>query len=303
MGLFTVNYINIKTRDEMLNNTKMKKLTRAGLAISMLFLCSCSASFTYNNLSWLSSFWVDDYVDLNKQQNKQLKKIIETTQHWHRSTQLPAYKQDIQNIKSLFNEGIKPEQLKNQIVFAKKHWRNLLEYAYEPLAEVGLTLTPLQRKELINNIQEQIDEERDEFIEQTLIARKKDRLEEQLEYYEQWLGKLTPEQKTLIKLTNDKHQDSGELWLEYKQKRLNAAKEVLESTTLLQAEFIEQLSTVIKERELYMSPVQLKVNEENLNLYVDLLNTLNTTLSDKQRENVNDRFDELIDTLNDIIEG
>ncbi|MEI8703759.1 hypothetical protein [Pseudoalteromonas sp. B62] len=53
----------------------MKKFKHVGVAISMLFLCSCSASFTYNNLSWLSSFWVDDYVDLNKQQNKQLKKL------------------------------------------------------------------------------------------------------------------------------------------------------------------------------------------------------------------------------------
>ncbi|ATG79847.1 DUF6279 family lipoprotein [Pseudoalteromonas sp. 20-92] len=287
----------------MLNNTKMKKFKHVGVAISMLFLCSCSASFTYNNLSWLSSFWVDDYVDLNKQQNKQLKKIIETTQHWHRSTQLPAYKQDIQNIKTLFNEGLKPVQLKEHVVFAKKHWRNLLEFAYLPLAELGENLTPLQRKTFINNIQEKIDEERDELNEQTFIARKKDRLEEQLEYYEQWLGKLNAEQKILIKLTNDKHQDSSELWLEYKQQRLNAAKQVFESENLTQSEFIEQLSTVIKERELYMSPELLKINDENLSLYVNLLNELNTTLSDKQRENVNERFDELIDTLDDIIEG
>lgn len=287
----------------MLNNIKMKKLKHVGVAISILFLCSCSASFTYNNLSWLSSFWVDDYVDLNKQQNKQLKKIIETTQHWHRSTQIPAYKQDIQNIKTLFNEGLKPVQLKEHVVFAKKHWRNLLEFAYLPLAELGENLTPSQRKIFINNIQEKIDEERDELNEQTFIARKKDRLEEQLEYYEQWLGKLNAEQKILIKLTNDKHQDSSELWLEYKQQRLNAAKQVFESENLTQSECIEQLSTVIKERELYMSPELLKINDENLSLYVNLLNKLNTTLSDKQRENVNERFDELIDTLDDIIEG
>ncbi|WP_337150159.1 DUF6279 family lipoprotein [Pseudoalteromonas sp. B62] len=229
--------------------------------------------------------------------------MIETTQHWHRSTQLPAYKQDIQNIKTLFNEGLKPVQLKEHVVFAKKHWRNLLEFAYLPLAELGENLTPLQRKTFINNIQEKIDEERDELNEQTFIARKKDRLEEQLEYYEQWLGKLNAEQKILIKLTNDKHQDSSELWLEYKQQRLNAAKQVFESENLTQSEFIEQLSTVIKERELYMSPELLKINDENLSLYVNLLNELNTTLSDKQRENVNERFDELIDTLDDIIEG
>ncbi len=286
----------------MLKNFKAKKLKQICLAVSMLFLCSCSASFTYNNLSWLSSFWVDDYIDLNKTQNKQLKKIINTTQAWHRSTQLPAYKQDIQNIKALFNNRLSIEKLKEQVVFAKKHWQNLLEYAHMPLAELGATLSSEQREELLNNIQIKINDEREEFNEQTPLERKSERLEEQFEYYEQWIGKLNKQQKALIKSTNEQHQDSGTLWLEYKQNRLNAAKQVFTNAEITKKEFINQLSTVIKERELYMSDALLKTNEANLNLYINLLYELNSTLNDKQRQSVNDQFDELIETLNDIIE-
>ena len=287
----------------MLNNLKTKKVINACFAISMVFLCSCSASFTYNNLSWLSSFWVDDYIDLNKTQNKQLKQIINTTQAWHRSTQLPAYKQDIQNIKSLFNSTLSTEQLKKQVVFAKKHWQNLLEYAHMPLAELGATLSSEQRDELLSNIQKQIDEERKEFNEQTPLERKNDRLEEQIEYYEKWVDELTNDQKALIITANEQHKDSKSLWLEYKQNRLNVAIEIFKNKNLTQNELIAQLSTVIKERERYMSETLLKTNEENLNLYINLLYQLNTTLSDKQRQSVNDQFDELIDTLNDIIQS
>lgn len=287
----------------MLNNLKTKKVINACFAISMVFLCSCSASFTYNNLSWLSSFWVDDYIDLNKAQNKQLKQIINTTQAWHRSTQLPAYKQDIQNIKALFNSTLSTEQLKKQVVFAKKHWQNLLEYAHMPLAELGATLSNEQRDELLSNIQKQIDEEREEFNEQTPLERKNDRLEEQIEYYEKWVDELTNDQKALIITANEQHKDSKSLWLEYKQNRLNVAIEIFKNKNLTQNELIAQLSTVIKERERYMSETLLKTNEENLNLYINLLYQLNTTLSDKQRQSVNDQFDELIDTLNDIIQS
>jgi len=287
----------------MLNNLKTKKVINACFAISMVFLCSCSASFTYNNLSWLSSFWVDDYIDLNKTQNKQLKQIINTTQAWHRSTQLPAYKQDIQNIKSLFNSTLSTEQLKKQVVFAKKHWQNLLEYAHMPLAELGASLSSEQRDELLSNIQKQIDEERKEFNEQTPLERKNDRLEEQIEYYEKWVDELTNDQKALIITANEQHKDSKSLWLEYKQNRLNVAIEIFKNKNLTQNELIAQLSTVIKERERYMSETLLKTNEENLNLYINLLYQLNTTLSDKQRQSVNDQFDELIDTLNDIIQS
>ncbi|MDO6547259.1 DUF6279 family lipoprotein [Pseudoalteromonas carrageenovora] len=287
----------------MHNNLKTKKVINACFAISMVFLCSCSASFTYNNLSWLSSFWVDDYIDLNKTQNKQLKQIINTTQAWHRSTQLPAYKQDIQNIKSLFNSTLSTDQLKKQVVFAKKHWQNLLEYAHMPLAELGATLSSEQRGELLSNIQKQIDEEREEFNEQTPLERKNDRLEEQIEYYEKWVDELTNDQKALIITANEQHKDSKSLWLEYKQNRLNVAIEIFKNNNLTHNELIAQLSTVIKERERYMSETLLKKNEENLNLYINLLYQLNTTLSDKQRQSVNAQFDELIDTLNDIIQS
>ncbi|MBH0025859.1 hypothetical protein I6F53_02550 [Pseudoalteromonas sp. SWN29] len=287
----------------MLNNLKTKKLIRSCFAISMLFLCSCSASFTYNNLSWLSSFWVDDYIDLNKKQNEQLKDIIKTTQTWHRRTQLPAYKQDIQNIKTLFNQSLETDQLKEQVVFAKKHWQNLLEYAHLPLAELGATLSGEQRDELLNNIQSQIDEEREEFNDQTAHERKTERLESQFEYYEEWAGKLSKGQKALITTANEQHQDSNTLWLEYKQNRLDSAKQIFENKSLTQSQFIDQLSTVIKEREIYMSQELLKINEENLNLYINLLYELNMTLSIKQRQSVNDQFDELIETLNDIIEN
>jgi hypothetical protein len=268
----------------MLNNFKAKKLKQICLAVSMLFLCSCSASFTYNNLSWLSSFWVDDYVDLNKKQNTQLKNIITTTQNWHRTTQLPAYRQDIQNIKVLFNQTLEAKQLKTQVVLAKQHWQNLLGYAKLPLAELGATLSSEQRGELLDNIQIKINDEREEFNEQTPLERKSERLEEQFEYYEQ-------------------HQDAGALWLEYKQNRLNAAKQVFKNAEITKKEFINQLSTVIEERELYMSDALLKSNEANLNLYINLLYELNLTLNDKQRQSVNDQFDELIETLNDIIEN
>jgi len=51
-----------------------------------------------------------------------------------------------------------------------------------------------------------------------------------------------------------------------------------------------------------MSEELLASNDANLALYVNLLIELNTTLSEQQRESVNDEFDELINTLTDLIE-
>ncbi|MEI8640631.1 hypothetical protein P4S68_04010 [Pseudoalteromonas sp. Hal099] len=93
------------------------KVSRVAIALSLLFLCSCSASFTYNNLTWLSSFWVDDYIDLNKQQNKQLKSIINYQPSSGTAPRnYPPTSKDILNLKGLFNQQLDYQQLKSQVV-------------------------------------------------------------------------------------------------------------------------------------------------------------------------------------------
>ncbi|XQF91779.1 hypothetical protein ACOBV8_20240 (plasmid) [Pseudoalteromonas espejiana] len=98
------------------------------------------------------------------------------------------------------------------------------------------------KEELINSIQEQINEEQEEFKQQTASERKSERLERQLDYYQQWLGKLSDTQTALISTANNKHHDSKALWLLYKQTRLNAAERVLTNNALNDNEFVEQLS-------------------------------------------------------------
>ena len=72
--------------------------------------------------------------------------------------------------------------------------------------------------------------------------------------------------------------------------------------TLSEDEFVTKLSYVIKEREAFVSEEQLAINASNLDLYVNLLIELAPTLNNKQRESVNDEFDSLIETLNDLME-
>jgi hypothetical protein len=123
-----------------------------------------------------------------------------------------------------------------------------------------------------------------------------------LDYYSDWLGKLTDQQKQLITDANNKHTESGGLWLDYKQTRLDEAKSIMVDETLFEDEFVTKLSYVIKEREAFMSEEQLAINASNLDLYVNLLIELAPTLNKKQRESVNDEFDSLIETLNDLME-
>jgi hypothetical protein len=285
----------------MFNRFKKIKLSKLVFILSLLFIASCSTSFAYNNLGWLSSFWVDDYVDLNKSQSKQLKAIINDTRDWHREVELPKYKADLLDLRQLLNNEADTAQLMEKITQVKQHWRNLLLHTSDPLIELAMTLTPSQRNEMVENIREKINEEIQEHTSLTKDEHLQQRLERQLDYYKQWLGKLTSEQQTLISQANSAHTSTSNLWYDYKLTRLAALEALFSQQILSEAEFTRQLRTIITEREQYMSNELLELNEQNLKAYAQLLLKLNKTLSTKQLAHVDEEFADLVGTVNELL--
>jgi len=285
----------------MLNNLKNIKLSKIIFITSLLFIASCSTSFAYNNLGWLSSFWIDDYVDLNKSQSTQLKVIINNTRDWHREVELPKYKADLLDLRQLLDKQADTAQLMAKITQVKQHWRNLLLYASDPLIELAKTLTPSQRSEMVENIREQINDEIKEHASLTKEEHQQSRLDRQLDYYEQWLGKLTSEQRTLVSQANSEYISTSNLWYDYKLTRLGALEALFNQQTLDDAQFAQQLRTIISERELFMSAELIERNEENLRAYAQLLVKLNQTLSPKQIAHVDEEFADLVGTVNELL--
>ncbi|MBE0361608.1 DUF6279 family lipoprotein [Pseudoalteromonas aliena] len=284
----------------MFSKIIIKKIAKIITVLSMLLLSACSTSFAYNNLPWLSSFWVDDYIDLNKSQAKQLKQIIENTRNWHRQTELLKYKQDLTNLQAMFNSQLNKEELTKQITLAKGHWGNLLDYASQPLITLAKTLTSKQRKELIDNITADINDEFKEHNELSLQEHKDMRLDKQFDYFKQWLNKLTPEQVRLIKAANEQHINTFLLWQDYKRDRLRALEQTFSNLQLDEQQFATQLEIIITDRDAFIGDELKAKNENNLVLYINLLIDLNNTLSKQQRKSANEHFDDLMQTINEL---
>ncbi|WP_282130361.1 DUF6279 family lipoprotein [Pseudoalteromonas aliena] len=284
----------------MFSKIIIKKIAKIITVLSMLLLSACSTSFAYNNLPWLSSFWVDDYIDLNKSQAKQLKQIIENTRNWHRQTELLKYKQDLTNLQAMFNSQLNKEELTKHITLAKGHWGNLLDYASQPLITLAKTLTSKQRKELIDNITADINDELKEHNELSLQEHKDMRLDKQFDYFKQWLNKLTPEQVRLIKAANEQHINTFLLWQDYKRDRLRALEQTFSNLQLDEQQFATQLEIIITDRDVFIGDELKAKNENNLVLYINLLIDLNNTLSKQQRKSANEHFDDLMQTINEL---
>ena len=280
----------------------MKKLSKYLIVFSLLFtVAGCSPSFTYNNLGWLSGFWIDDYVDLNSDQADKFKHIVKTSRDRHRETQLPLYKRDLESLKAMLDKQVDHNELKAHFVQAKQHWQTLVDKIEPELIDLANALSYEQRVEFVAALQENINDEYQEHEEKTPEQHRKKRLEENLENYKEWFGtKLSAQQQTLIENSSNTRVSTFLLWMQYKQKRLDALK-ALFMQKQKPADFDSQLAVIINDRFAFMSDELVAADDKNLDNYVNLLLELKPTLTDKQRRNVRDEFDELIEEVSDLI--
>ncbi len=280
----------------------MKKRLKPLIVLCVfLTLAGCSASFTYNNLGWLSGFWIDDYVDLNSEQADKFEHIVRTSRDWHRETQLPLYKRDLESLKAMLDTQINHSELKAHFVQVKQHWQTLVEKVEPEIIDLANSLTYKQRMEFVAALQENINDEYKEHEQKTAEQHAKERLEESLKNYKEWLGsKLSAQQKLLIENTLNNRSNTFLLWMQYKQRRLDALK-ALFMQKQKPADFDQQLAVIINSRDAFMSDELINVDNKNLDNYVELLLALKPTLSDKQRLSVLNKFDELIEEISDLM--
>jgi len=271
------------------------------LVLFIVFVSGCSASFTYNNIGWLSGFWIDDYVDLNKQQSQTVKLLIKDTRDWHRTSQLPLYKADLIYLQNILSDSPSEQALIEHFNNSREHWQTLVNKIAQPLIDVAKSLDENQKMQFIAKIRDDINEELEEYEKQTDAERSEERLEKQTDTYKEWLGKLSQQQLTLIAKANDSYEPRFVQWQKYKNTRLDALVAVFDNPAINEAEFSQNMLHIITEREAFMSQELIAATEKNQALYAKLLVELRQTLSPKQIKHAKDKFKDMIEEIDDLI--
>ena len=75
--------------------------------ISLLFFECSTVKLGYNNADWILPYMIDDYFDLNSEQESFVKEKIESHLDWHRNTELPRYSRFIEEAtqKAVFSQS------------------------------------------------------------------------------------------------------------------------------------------------------------------------------------------------------
>jgi len=182
--------------------------TRSGLGPKLLALgllaCLSACSFVvtgYNQAPSLLIFtWFNPYLDLNSEQDKQLRTDLQVLHQWHRQQQLPVYADVLQKMAVLAPHEITGPQICALVDEFKDTLAPLSQQMSPGIARLALKLTPAQTQRLAQQYEKDNKDYRKEWkLDASADAQLQVQTDKGIENAERLYERLDKKQKALVK--------------------------------------------------------------------------------------------------------
>lgn len=196
--------------------------------LAALLFSACSNTFVYNQLDWLIPWYVDDYVDLTRDQRGAFKQDIRNLLRWHRGQELNQYITILDGIEADLSQPVTAGVVEGWANEGLAAYLRLEERALPMLFDLGGELSDAQMVEFIDNLQRHQRELEEEYLERNdeeYLADAQENLEENMGDF---LGRLTDEQKAVIARASATLQRFDFAWLEERRQWLGTLGELLQ---------------------------------------------------------------------------
>lgn len=264
----------------------------SALLFSLLLLAGCGFKYMYNQLDHMIPGFVSGFVTLDAAQQADVEKRAVQLLRWHRSQQLPQYVKWLENFKQDAAQGLTLQQVRQHLHSLEGFWKNFLAEIADDLAEITLSLTEEQRRELFDKIGADNSDYSAEYVEVDPRIQQQIYLQRLEENFTRWLGSLSKQQHHLIEEAAKRFKPT---WDDRLKARLNwqgRVKQILNSKDD-RASKINQLKDMVLHPEKYRGPGYSDKLAFNRELFVGLLAETSRSLSKTQRRHLSEKIDDL----------
>lgn len=262
-----------------------------------LALSGCGMTFVYNNLSMLTPWLVDDYIDLNRDQKQQYQTYLKDIHAWHREYELPQYHRILAELNAhLETSELDANFLQSHLLQLRTRWQVLTQQATPAIIEMAKTLSDEQVAELADNLVKANNKRLEDAEELSDKTRNKEFISD----VSDWMGRLSDEQKILLThyiessprvttLTVEAHQVFQQQMLDLLANR--QSDNFAESFAALLTDPLNS------EPGLRLTEFRIQRLERQIDLYVELWRGA----SDKQRRKVRNKLQGYLDDLDSLM--
>ena len=167
-----------------------------------LLLSGCGTQFAYNNLTLITPWYVDDYIDLDRQQKAVFKGHLKTLHEWHRKSELPIYREILLEIQTeLAADKLDIQAISQQFQKLRTRWEAIILKSTPAIIEISQSLTDEQRTSFFQALEERNEKRLAE------MESAEEHSKESVERIEKWMGALNPDQIDLVQTYAQAHPD------------------------------------------------------------------------------------------------
>lgn len=159
-----------------------------------LLLSGCGTQFAYNNLTLITPWYVDDYIDLDRQQKAVFKGHLKTLHEWHRTSELPIYREILLEIQTeLAANELDTQAISQQFQKLRTRWEAIILKSTPAIIEISQSLTDDQRRSFFEALEDRNEKRL------ANIGSDEERLKESMVRIEKWMGPLSSAQSKKVR--------------------------------------------------------------------------------------------------------
>ena len=196
------------------------RLMYALLTLMLVVVAGCSSlRLAYNNGDTVLYWWLNAYVDLDRDQKGWVREDIDKLFDWHRKTQLKDYVEILRKGQKQVQGNPTQADLMADYSEIKSRTQSLLLKAAPDLADLARSLKPEQIAQMEKKFKSNNDDYRKKFLTGDQEKRQQLRYKKSMEQFELWFGSFSSEQEALIRKASDARPLDNEIWLDERSRR------------------------------------------------------------------------------------
>jgi len=262
----------------------------------VLSACS-STTFVYNRLDFILPWYLDDYAELNGEQEEHLDTLLSPFLSWHRSQELPRYIDVLEHIETTLDQPLTPEDVASISTEFERAWFRLEGEALDWLLELGASLSDEQMDSFMAALWEQQHEYEEKYLERSEEEFYEDSYDNLVDSTQDYLGKLSPGQRDLLLESSRRLMRSDRAWLEERTVWLGQMGPLLQRDPGWQ----QRMRAAIAARNDTVSPQYQRIFEHNLGVINSTVAELLNSRTDKQDRRVRGKLADLRQDLETLV--
>jgi len=273
--------------------------SRVCLILALLALGGCSSTtFLYNRLDFIVPWYLDDYVELDRDQRQQFDRLLDPFLDWHRQEELPAYVAVLDQIEGTLGQPVTRQEIDAIAGAFEDAWLRLEGRSLDWLLTLGASLTDEQVEEFLQNLEERQQKYEEKYLSRSDEEYREEMYDNLLDRAQDYLGRLDREQKAALRAASEAMIRADGPWLEER------ARWHARLAELLQREpgWEQRVRDAVARRDETLSQAYREAYTHNLMLIQETIADLLNSRSERQERRLRGEIADLREDLQELIE-